>query len=186
MIETWENIKGYEGYYVISSSGIVKSLDRRVYESRVGERRIKGVILRPHTNRFGYVYVQLWKNKKGVNFLVHRLLAETFIENPLLKSDVNHKNGVRNDNRLDNLEWATRSENVLHGYRENGRKPAKYWLGKGGKNHPLRKSVKCLNSGEVFDSIALAADKLKITPGEISSVCAGKRSHARTFKFQYV
>lgn len=64
----------------------------------------------------GYIRVELWQNGKGKKYLLHRLLAEKFISNPKNKETVNHKNGIKDDNRLDNLEWVTRSENQKHAY----------------------------------------------------------------------
>jgi len=97
------DIPNYEGYYVININGIIKSVDRGVPDKRLGIRNIKGHVLTHFRNKFGYVFVQLWKNKKSKNIFLHRLLGMIFIKNPENKTDINHKNGIRDDNRIENL-----------------------------------------------------------------------------------
>lgn len=73
--------------------------------------------IKPFMSKEGYWRVELWNKGVGKKYLVHRLLAEAFIPNPEKKETVNHINGIKSDNRLENLEWATRSENQTHAYR---------------------------------------------------------------------
>lgn len=108
MIEEWKPIEGYEGIYEISSLGNVKSLRT-------------GSIINQWTNH-GYKYVTLNNfGKKG--FRVHRLVASAFIDNAEDKPTVNHKNGNKTDNRVENLEWATYSENERHSIDVLGKRP---------------------------------------------------------------
>lgn len=105
MKEIWKDIEGYVGLYQVSNLGRVKSL--------VGKEER---FLRPGSNRTRYFNVVLYKERIKRSAYMHRLLAITFIPNPENKREVNHKNGDRGDNRLENLEWTTTRENALHGH----------------------------------------------------------------------
>lgn len=109
MKEIWKAIKDYEGKYEVSNLGRVKSLERT---SRLN-RKIKERILAPREHTGGYLRVQLSRK----DFYIHRLVAETFIPNPENKSQVNHIDGNKRNNRVDNLEWNTPLENNLHAIR---------------------------------------------------------------------
>ncbi len=114
-METWKDIKGYEGSYQVSDKGNVRSLDRHI-QSRYGTRKIKGCFLKKLCDKDGYHKVNLKQSQKGKNCFIHRLVAIAFIENDKNKPQVNHKNGVKNDNNVENLEWVTLSENRQHAY----------------------------------------------------------------------
>lgn len=120
MQEIWKDIAGYEGLYQVSNLGRVKSLERYTQNhgkpqhhpeqiKKPSDKKRKGVLQ-------GYLALQLYKNNEGKNFHVHRLVAEAFIPNPENKRTVNHKNGDKHDNRVENLEWTTYSENNVHAY----------------------------------------------------------------------
>ena len=163
MSENWRDVKGYEGDYQISDLGRVKSLKN-------GKERIRKLV---KDNR-GYLHVLLSKNKKVKNILVHRLVAEAFIKNPQGKRTVNHINGVKADNRLSNLEWATQSENIKHAF-ANGLKCMK------GENHSRNKITKnqvievrrlCdqgMKNKEIISKLGL-----DVTPQNISAIKVGK------------
>ncbi len=104
--EIWLPVVGYEDLYQVSSFGNVKSINYN--------RTWKEKILKKWNNR--YVNVRLYKKWIYKNILVHRIVAIAFIKNPGNKETVNHKNWIRTDNRLVNLEWNTRSENQKHAY----------------------------------------------------------------------
>lgn len=97
--EIWKDIDGYKGLYQISNLGRVKSLRQNR-------------IMKPSSNEKGYLRVGLTKNKEYKTVKVHRLVAIAFISNPHNKSEINHINNIRNDNRADNLEWVTHEENM--------------------------------------------------------------------------
>lgn len=107
MKETWKTISGYEGRYEVSDMGNVKSLS--FPENGYVERIRKNTI-----NNCGYVCVNLCKDGRVKRELLHRLVAIAFIPNINNKPQVNHINGNKTDNRIENLEWNTRSENVRH------------------------------------------------------------------------
>jgi hypothetical protein len=123
--EVWKDIVGYEGHYQVSSIGRVKSLSR-VVKSREGVfGNKKEIILKTFKNGDGYLKYKLCINGKETSFSSHRLVAITFLDNQQKKSEVNHINGIKNDNRLENLEWCTRSENTIHALKNNLKIPQK-------------------------------------------------------------
>lgn len=113
MEEKWKDIINYEGYYQISNFGNIRSLDRKIRFNK-GYSIKKGKMLNPILNKKGYYKVSLSKNQKEKRFFIHRLVAIHFIENPLSKEQVNHKDGNKKNNRADNLEWCTNLENQRH------------------------------------------------------------------------
>lgn len=117
--EIWRDIKGYEGIYQVSNLGNIKSLERKV--PHVNHGKMKTMLVKEKIMKFsitkGYYTVKLCKDNKYSCKRVNRLVAETFIENKENKLEVNHKDGNKLNNRVDNLEWCTRSENELHAYK---------------------------------------------------------------------
>lgn len=112
-METWKDIENYEGYYQISNYGRVKSLERYRYIGK-NLQLVKNKILKTRLWK-GYINVKLNTNsshEKEKVFAIHRLVAIAFIPNPESKPCVNHINGIRDDNRIENLEWVTIKENV--------------------------------------------------------------------------
>lgn len=113
--ETWVSIKGYEGYYEVSNMGRVKSVERLV-NGAGGKRKRMGKICKQFW-RDRYLSVGLSKNGKVSFFNVHRIVGIHFVPNPENKPTVNHKKGIREDNRASELEWNTHSEQLLHANR---------------------------------------------------------------------
>jgi hypothetical protein len=115
-MEIWKNIKGFEGAYQVSNHGRVKSLYRVITRGDGVKKTISEKIMNPSRDRAGYPTVCLSIGSLRKPYKVHRLVLEAFIENPENKACVNHKNGVKHDNRLENLEWATHQENSQHAF----------------------------------------------------------------------
>ena len=104
MNEIWKDVKDYKGIYEVSSYGKVRNI-------------VDKHILKPGLTSKGYYNVILCKNKLHKGISIHRLVALAFIPNPENKKQVNHINGIKTDNRVENLEWATCSENIIHSYK---------------------------------------------------------------------
>jgi hypothetical protein len=118
------------------------------------------------SNSNGYMVTSILENGRLRFVRQHRLLAESFIPNIEQKKDVNHINGIKNDNRLENIEWATRSENMKHAF-DTGLKNAK----------TISKKVVDRITGEEYDSITEAAIIHNINRGNLSKMLTGKRKN---------
>lgn len=163
-VEVWKDIKDYEGHYQVSDFGRVKSLARIVEIRKAILGNKKESFLKPTKNRKGYLNLKLCKKIDGVcrekSVIIHRLVANEFLENPLNKPQVNHKNGIKDDNRVDNLEWATGSENVIHALANNLKMPQK------GSEHGMSK----LTEKEVLEIRAIGRTKTLKEVGKIYNV----------------
>lgn len=111
-MEIWKDIKGYENIYQVSNTGRVKRIG--VYRNQSKKEWSREKLLKPAIKENKYMFVALSKNGKVSAKYIHRLVAEAFINNPLNKPTVNHKDGDRCNNTVENLEWATYLENNIH------------------------------------------------------------------------
>jgi DNA-directed RNA polymerase specialized sigma24 family protein len=112
-MEEWKEISSYDGYYIVSNLGRVMSTNKTV-NAWNGLKLRKGKVLKQGLKRNGYLCVSLSTKNIKKTFLVHRLVASAFLENPENKADVNHKDGNKLNNVLSNLEWSTKFENHSH------------------------------------------------------------------------
>lgn len=143
-VEIWKPVVGCEGFYEVSSMGRIKSLHG------------KGRFIKLQINRSGYWASGMIMNGKKVFKSVHRLMAIAFLENPENKPAVNHKNGIKTDNNLDNLEWCTFSENTIHAIKTG--LTSKPWSKRGG---PAKNHIKCGHCGAEFTIIGWTKKAIK-------------------------
>ena len=193
MDELWANIVGYEGRYQISTEGNVRSIDRNFickgknqYKNFISNRNYKGKIIKPILDKKGYLYVCLCKNNIKEVRMIHRLVAQTFINNSEKKLQVNHKNGIKTDNRVENLEWVTAKENIEHAYNNNLFKNQLKHLKKVQKENKKRILQYDLKGNFIreWESISIAKRILKIS-AHIGCCCSGKRKTAGGFIWKY-
>ena len=171
--EEWKSVTGYEGIYEVSNIGRVRSMSRRLWNGH-SYIQTKERILKPNTLAKGYLQVTLYKGKSRKCFQVHRLVAGSFIQNPLSLPQVNHKNGDKKDNRVENLEWCNNSENQIHAWKIGLQKPHYCCGGADKKKRVLL--LKADGSVErVFESIKAASKFLGCpSPANLSHLLNGK------------
>lgn len=193
--EVWKPVCGYEELYAISNFGRIKRLcSQDIHIWACGRRyksRKKDRILAQKKHNRGYKMIALTKDKVKKYITIHRVVALSFIPNPENKRTINHINGIKWDNRVENLEWATDSENGVHSFKELGREVAKIYLGKFGKDHNRSKPVIQYDLSGNFVQEWENAQEIQRHKGwyscNIQSVCTGQKGvhTAYGFKWKY-
>jgi hypothetical protein len=173
--EIWKCVAGYEGLYEVSNFGRVKSLNFNHTE--------KEGILKSGTDRGGYLKVSLCKNGEVTSKTVHSLVAKAFIPNPENKATVDHINKVRNDNRVENLQWFSQKEQVIKSF-EQGRvvsEKTKLAMSKNGKARQIisiwfNEKLNQEFTGSSYELVR-AFPEQKLDFRNLSTVKNGKRDH---------
>lgn len=177
----WRSVKGYDGRYLVSNTGLIYS-------------KISNKVLKPNKMSNGYLSVELFKDGKSKRLLIHRLVAETFIDNPESLPIVNHKDEDRTNNSVDNLEWCTQKYNANYGNALEKKKrnrtvsdAVKNSLLLGSKSRQIS-VLQFTKSGEFlkrFNSAVEAGRILKINASHIGETCKQIRKSAGGFCWQY-
>ena len=172
MEESWKQIEGY--HYSVSQDGRIRN-----------DKTDKEKALR--LNRYGYPVVDLYKYGKRKHCQVHRLVADAYIPNPDNKPQINHKDGIKTNNNIQNLEWATAKENMRHCVDNNLYTVNHGMLGKHNPNAGRHgKPIRIVETGEEFESTLECCRKKGFDDTGIYSVLSGERKTHRNLHFEYV
>ena len=205
MNEEWRDVVDYEGLYMVSNLGRVKSLERRGSRGyKVKERILTGTI-----DKNGYIIVNLRKDNKNKQFKVHRLVAIAFIPNPENKPFIDHINTICNDNRVDNLRWCTQKENCnnelskkklsesikgknvgekngMYGKKHSEETKKKMSKAHKGSNNFNSRKVRCIELDKVFNSIIEAEEELGLFHQNIGKACRGIYKTCGGYHWEYI
>lgn len=174
-------IKDFAGYYITDTGSVYSRNYNPIMNPNCRIKKLNTTFNRKH-----YECICLTKNHKKYTKKIHRLVAETFIPNLENKPEVNHKNGIKADNRVKNLEWATAAENMQHAHKVLGIKSSNF--GKFGTDNHSSKPVKQIKNGKIiaiYGSMREAERKTKICSTGISACCKGKAKSAGGYQWKY-
>ena len=180
--EIWKDIEGYENLYQVSSEGRIKNLN---YFKTGKEKILKG-----GKYGSGYLKVKLFKDGKGKNYAIHRLVAQAFIENPDNKPQIDHINTDKTDNRVENLRWVTNKENMNNPITRQNCSKNNYYKGKTGSKHhnsiPIYQLTKEGDIIKKWECAATVAKELNISRIGIRRCCQGKAFTAGGYAWKNV
>lgn len=189
MKECWKDVNGFEGVYQISNKGNLKSSDRYV-DGKSGSRRFqKGKYQKPEITRKGYHrYTLSISRNQSVRKLAHVLVAEHFISENNHKAQVNHKDGNKDNNSIENLEWCSNLENMRHAIENGLVKPVYGTIRKKKGESPVSKKIAAYDTSKafvgVYDSIIEASEQTGISRNAISRSINGRVKNARKLNFK--
>jgi hypothetical protein len=177
-MEQWNDIAGFEGYYKVSNTGRVISLNR--FKFGRGRKKLSkqsGKELNLKTDKYGYLTVQLCKESIRKHITVHRLVALAFMQNPLNLPQINHKDTDKKNNNISNLEWCTAKENVIHAH-ANGKAPN---VSRG--RHGMAKLIINLHTGIFYDCAKDAADAHNLNHSKMKDIMRGRVKSITNFMY---
>lgn len=189
-METWKSPPGYQGLYEISTYGRIKSKSKIIYQSNGHPMTFPSKILKPELRANGYLYVMLCKNGKRKTYKISRLVAQTFIPNPVHLPIVNHKDENKLNNCVDNLEWCTQKYNVNYSIKKHPQRLAALNKRLIAENEKRQKQIVCMNeTGEVvktFSSLREASRKLHISLSSINRCLHNELKTAGGYKWKTI
>lgn len=162
-----KDIKGFEGKYAITEDGQVWSYYKKDF-------------MKPFLQKKGYLYINLYQEYERKSFAIHRLVAQTYLENPNNLPEVNHKDENKLNNNVNNLEWCNRSYNIHYGTAISRSKEKQQ------QYHPNQKKVLCIETGQIYHSAMEAKRCTGVDNTSISMVCNGKRQTAGGYHWKYI
>jgi len=187
MDEIWKDVIGYEWSYQVSNLWRIKSLSR-YKKQRWFDILLKEKIVIPHL-RWWYYQFNLYKDKRKRCYIIHRLVAQTFIPNPENKPQVNHKNWIKIDNRVENLEWCTIQENQWHSRNILWRIPSRSMLWKHWLENRCSKRINQYTLDWKFIKSRVNAVEISnvlwYDTGNISKCCRWIRKHSHYFLWKF-
>ncbi len=172
--EIWKDIPNYDGIYQASNLGRI--------------RNAKTLSIRKPINYGPYYTLQLSINGNRKLFLVHKLIAATFIPNPLNKREINHIDGNKHNNRVDNLEWVTRKENAMHSAKTGLQTKEQFKKANSCAIAKTQKPLLQIKNGKViarYKSLRDACRKLKMSSGYISDFIKGKTRCKKAYGYEW-
>lgn len=171
--EDWTDIEGFEGLYQVSKTGLIRRLASK--DSLGRDIFPKLISLTINKSRGNYVSVSLKKDGKELREYVHRIVAKTFIPNPNNLPEVNHKDGNKQNNNVENLEWCTGIDNKKHAW-ETGLATADH----------IKKPILCVTTGIEYESITKASEECNIDRKFLQRHLNGEIDQVKGFKFEYL
>lgn len=177
----WRPFPGFEGICEVSDDGMVRSVDREIVRRDGKPLSIKGKILAQSVSNAGYIRIGIKVNDKSYMRSVHRAVAQAFIPNPEGKREVNHKDGNKLNNRVDNLEWVTPKENIAHAFATGLNKPKDMAAICEGNKKPV-----VVDGSRHFPSVIDAARYIGCQGSSVSSVLKGRYKTTHGHTVQYV
>lgn len=177
-MEVWKPVNGYEWYYEVSNLGRIRSLDRITVFKDGRTRKFYGKILEANTvNNSGYATISLHENGKSKTILIHRIVAEAFIDNPLECKEINHIDQDKLNNSVDNLEWCTHKENVNHGdeIERGAKKQRKIFVQKDMSGNVVK----------VWSGFKKMQRETGFQRKSVYDCCIGKRDSYKGFRWEY-